>query len=207
MIKVNLLQGGALANAGLMGMSADGVDILSAEETRKEALKRIFVILIFPAGLYFYEQQTLPGLQAQFNQTQAELNTLQAENAKNQETVDQIKKIQESQLVIEQRLDLVRRIDSEKGKEIRVLDLFQNVIPETVWFKDLEYRDGVFTVRGNALSDSDVSSFVESLSKSVHFSSVYLVSSAEEKIEDNVVKTFEVRCQTEKPVTVKEGPR
>lgn len=205
MIRVNLLQGNALSSAGLGSLgSVDNVLILSPEENRKEALKRIVILVMFPAALYFYEQQSLPDLYSQLANINNETSTLATENGQNQETVEQIKKIQESQAVVEKRVELVRRINSEKGKEIRVLDLFQNVIPETVWFRELDYKDGTFSIKGYALSDADISAFVESLSKSVHFFSVNLVSSAEEKIEDNTVKSFEIKCLTEQP-KAKEG--
>lgn len=201
MIKINLLQGGALSNAGLGGLGLDGDSaiLLSPEENRKEALKRIVILIMFPAALYFYEQQSLPSLYAELANINNEMSTLSAENSQNQAVVEQIKKIQESQIAVEKQVDLVRRINSEKNKEIKVLDLFQNVIPETVWFRELDYKDSVFSIRGYALSDSDVSTFVEALSKSVHFVSVNLISSAEEKIEDSIVKSFEIRCMTEMP--------
>lgn len=200
MIKINLMNGVVSSGARPGEIdSLDGVMMLSSEETRKEALKKIAVLLIFPAGLYFYEQQIIPDMNSKLAVINSELNVLSSENSKNQEIVEKIQKIKEGQKLMEQRLSLVKKIDGEKGREIRILDLFQNVIPETVWFRSLEYQGSSFNIRGYALSDSDVSSFVESLSKSIHFKEVNLVNSTEEKIEEKSLESFEIKCLTEAP--------
>ncbi len=199
MIRINLAGVGGLSMAGMDSLGVGGSDIMMApDETRKEGLKRILIILIFPVALYVYEGQNLPNIRNQLNVKTAQLAELQAFNSKTTESVAEIKKISEDQAKIQARISILEKLSKDRQNEIRILDLFQQVIPEKLWFTRLEQQGPRLTISGLSMSDFDISGLMESLSRSVFFVDVNLLSTNEQVIEGIVFKKFEITCLTEK---------
>lgn len=202
MIKINLANAvvSTSLNPGGGGFGFGGGDaiLVAPDEARKEALKRILIIAIFPLGLYVYEMQNLPNIRGQLGQKTQYLSELQAFNSKTTGSVAEIKKFKEDEAKIQARISILEKLSRDRQKEIRILDLFQQVIPEKVWFTRIEVVGTKLQVAGYAMSDYDVSSFMESLSKSIFLADVNLVSSNEQVIDGVSVKRFEISCLTEK---------
>lgn len=199
MIKINLSTqvGGASAAAG-SGFGG-GDMFLAAEDMRKEALKRILVILIPTVGLYIYQTQNIPGKQAELSSKQQVLTELQSYNEKQAASVAEIKKFKEDEAIIEARISALDKISKDRSREIRVLDLLQGVIPEKAWLTRIQLNPEKVIIQGMAVSDYEVSQFLESLTKSVFLMDVNLVSSAESVVDGVNLKKFEISCVLEKP--------
>ena len=200
MIKINLSTqvGGASAAAG-SGFGGGGDMFLAAEDMRKEALKRILVILIPTIGLYIYQTQNIPGKQAELSSKQQVLTELQSYNEKQAASVAEIKKFKEDEAIIEARISALDKISKDRSREIRVLDLLQGVIPEKAWLTRIQLNPEKVIIQGMAVSDYEVSQFLESLTKSVFLMDVNLVSSAESVVDGVNLKKFEISCVLEKP--------
>ncbi|MDG0816721.1 PilN domain-containing protein [Bdellovibrio svalbardensis] len=201
MIKINLASSGvgttASVNASL-GISTDG--FLSPEETRKEALKRLVIMLIPALALYAYQEQNVPQKQSELNAKTQMLNELTAYNAKQSASVAEIKKFKEDEALIEARIAALDKISKDRHREIRVLDLLQQVIPEKAWITQIKITPEKVTVQGLALSDFEVSGFLEALTKSVFLMDVNLVNSSESLVDGVSLKKFEISCLLEKPL-------
>jgi type IV pilus assembly protein PilN len=198
MIRINL------ASAKTMSVSAGGtpnessVDAAMSEQGRKDALTKLLVILLAPAGLFFYEQQNIPTLRAELSRKQATLSELTTYNARAENAVQEIKKFKEDEKKIQARISVLEKLAKDRFREVKVLDLFQQVIPEKVWLTRSEIKDGKILLAGFSTSDVDISTFMDSLSKSVFLQEVVLVSSSEH-IQDNMtLKKFEISCILEK---------
>lgn len=200
MIKINLASSGVGSSAAIsasLGLATDG--FVSPEEARKEALKRIVVMLIPALGLYAYQQQNVPQKQTELNAKTQMLNELTNYNAKQSASVAEIKKFKEDQALIEARIAALSKISKDRHREIRVLDLLQQVIPEKAWLTQIKISQEKVNVQGLALSDFEVSTFLEALTKSVFLMDVNLVSSSETTVDGVTLKKFEISCVLERP--------
>lgn len=191
MIRINLANSRSMA-----GIAAGSGDVVPggavSEQTRRDALTKLLVILLFPAGLYFYEQQNIPSIRGELSRQQRLLTDLQAFNAKAEGSVNEIKKIKEDEKKIQSRISALEKIAKDRFREVKIMDLFQQVIPEKVWLTRVDIKDGKVLLAGLSTSDIDISTFMESLSKSVFLQEVVLVSSSEHIQNGMTLKKFEI---------------
>ncbi len=198
MIKINLAASAAARGAGA-GLSIGQGGLMLEDEMRKEAAKRILVILVFPILLYLYEHQNIPDLMGQLNNKTAKLNEILAYNDKAAASVTEIKRFKEEEAKIEARIAALNKIAKDRQREVRVMELMQSVLPEKAWVTRLDIRPERVLVEGLAMSDYEVSTLMESLTGSAYLMDVNLVSSKEEMHDGMSLKRFEVSCVLERP--------
>lgn len=196
MIRINLATGKVSAMPAL-GFSSDVA--YTPAELQKQALIRLGIIVLFPVLLWAYERNTLPGLMQERNSLQDRLNEVQSYNAKAENSVREIKKIKEDEAKIQARINFLETLSKTRLREIKVLDLIQQVIPEKVWLTRVEGDEDKILLSGMAMTDFEISAFMEALSKSVYFRDVKLLSSNELVYDSINVKRFEISCVLEKP--------
>ncbi len=197
MIKINLAT--SKVSSMPLGGSGLGVEFVDESDTRKNAMKRILIIMLGPLALFLYENQNIPGKMNELQSKSQVLAELQAYNAKQADSVAEIKKFKEDEALIESRISALEKIAKDRQREIRVLDLLQNVIPEKAWLSRLEINPDRVNIQGMAMSDFEVSTFLEALTKSVFLMDVNLVSSNEVTEDGVVLKRFEISCLLERP--------
>lgn len=197
MIRINLAGTSSQATFS-NAISFGGGEILSESATRTEAIKRLVIMLILPVAMILYEQQNLPTKEADLSAKTKYLADLQAFNGKATASVAEIKKFKEDQDKIQARISALEKLSKDRLREIRILDLFQQVIPEKVWFTRLEAQNNKILISGFAMSDYDISSFMEAIAKSAFLSDVNLLSSTEQVLDGINVKKFEISCVTER---------
>ncbi len=202
MIRINLADAknsSNLVGAGTgLGAGFGQIEVDVGGGSRRDGLVRLFIIFLSPIALYFYESQNLPTIQSQLQGRTALLTELQTFNSKMTSSVAEIKKFKEDEAKIQARIAILDKLSKDRQKEIRLLDLFQQAIPEKVWFTKVDMAGPKVTITGVAMSDFDISSFMEALSRSIFLTDVNLVSSAEQVIEGLSTKKFEITCLTEK---------
>jgi len=167
-------------------------------ELRRQMLMKVLLLLAAPVGLWGYEQVTLPDLAVAVRQNQAKVVELKEYNSKAAHSVSEIKGFKEDQAKIQARIASLDQITKNRFREIKILDLVQQIIPEKVWLTRIASNAGKFSLSGYAVSDFEVSSFMEFLSKSVYFLDVNLISSKESVIDGVTLKQFDIVCTTER---------
>lgn len=198
MIRINLTSTRTIsAGSGGSGGEVSG-EVVITDQVRKDALVKMLVILLAPIGLFFYEQQNIPTIQSELARKQNALMELQTFNAKAENAVQEIKKFKEDEKKIQARIEVLEKLAKDRFREVKVLDLFQQVIPEKVWFNRVDLKDGKVLLAGFSTSDIDISTFMDSLSKSVFLQEVVLVSSSEHIQDGMTLKKFEISCILEK---------
>lgn len=198
MIRINLASSSAQTAALGGGASAGEGSGEGSAEVRKQAIMKLLVMLILPGGLFAYEQQNIPSISATLQQKQVALNEIETFNTKAANAVEEIKKFKEDEKKIQSRIAILEHIAKDRFREVKVLDLFQQVIPERVWFTKVDIHDGKILLTGFSTSDYDISGFMESLSKSIYLQDVVLVSSSEQTVDSAILKKFEISCALEK---------
>ncbi|MEN0058247.1 MAG: PilN domain-containing protein [Bdellovibrio sp.] len=202
MIKINLASSAATGIAPNMSAPlSSGGEVFSGgpEETRKEALKRLVLLLVGPLALYIYESQNIPTLLGALNVKRQALSELESYNAKAAASVAEIKKFKEDEALIETRISALEKISRDRQREVRVLDLLQTVIPEKAWLTRVQINPDRLNIQGMALTDFEVSTFLDALTRSVFLMDVNLVSSSEVVQEGVTLKRFEISCLLERP--------
>jgi type IV pilus assembly protein PilN len=194
MIRINLASTKTLSAAMGGATFAETAAVVSNDKSRRDGLTRLLVIILFPTALFLYQQQNVPALVAELGRKQAALNELNTFNGKAENSVKEIKKFKEDELKIQARIAVLEKISKDRFREVKVLDLFQQIIPEKLWLTGLEVKDGRVLLTGLSISDIDISTFMDSLSKSVFLQDVVLISSSEQLQDDMTLKKFEISC-------------
>jgi type IV pilus assembly protein PilN len=194
MIRINLASTKTLSAAMGGATFAETAAVVSNDKSRRDGLTRLLVIMLFPTALFLYQQQNVPALVGELSRKQAALNELNAFNGKAENSVKEIKKFKEDELKIQARIAVLEKISKDRFREVKVLDLFQQIIPEKLWLTALEVKDGRVLLTGLSISDIDISTFMDSLSKSVFLQDVVLISSSEQLQDDMTLKKFEISC-------------
>ena len=201
MIKINLAQArsGPANNASSMSLSGDA--ILTTGDLQKQGLLRLLILVIFPAALYFYQESTLPDLVKTRNDKSSQLQKLRSYNQQMERSVQEIKKFKEDEAKIQSRINYLERVSKNRLRQVKIMELIQQIIPEKIWLSRLDANETKLTILGMAMTDYDVSQFMEGLTKSVYFTDVNLISSGEQVFDGLNVKNFEISCSLEKPTS------
>lgn len=201
MIKINLAgtASAGMSSSASASMGGGGEVFLTPQDVRKEAFKRLVLLFVGPLALYVYETQNIPAKFVELDSKNQVLAELQSYNAKQAGSVAEIKKFKEDEALIEARIAALEKISKDRNREIRVLDLLQTVIPEKAWLTRVQVYPDRVNIQGLALSDFEVSAFLEALTKSVFLIDVNLVSSSEVSQDGVILKNFEISCLLEKP--------
>lgn len=206
MIKINLspkgtrsTSGGSSSgfNSGILDkfLGSGGMDSFSTpDNVKKEAILRLFILCIFPIGLFAYEQLTLPDLEAQLVKKQTLIKELQAFNNKATDAVSEIKKFKEDEKNIQSRIDVLQKIAKSRFKEIQMIDLIQQILPEMAWLEKLQITESKMNFDGFAANDGEISNLMESLNKSVFLSDVNLINSKDTEVDGIKLKKFSIVC-------------
>ncbi|MBK7960482.1 MAG: PilN domain-containing protein [Bdellovibrionales bacterium] len=196
MIRVNLL--GAQTTSEQANVIAPTLDGMAPSEIQRQVIVRVLVLILIPAALFIYESITIPKLRAKKESITNSIVELQAFNQKADRAVREIKKFQEDEKKIKKQIEIIQTLSKDRLREIQILDLFQQVIPERVWLKELEFTKTKLSLRGQAMTDSDIASFIEALSRSVFLNDVQPSGTTEAILDGQKIRDFEISAKLEK---------
>lgn len=204
MIKINLVSAASTsvsasdsASGGLGNIFGGGGSGIASDYAAKEALKRLFLIMLGPIALILYENQNIPEKMADLNSKRRVLQELTVYNSKNANSVAEIKKFKEDEALIEDRISELKRISENRVQEIKIMDIIQSNIPEQVWLTELNIQRDVATLKGMSISEADVTSFQEALSQQKLIKDIKLVRSDRVTKEGVDLRKFEIDCYIE----------
>jgi type IV pilus assembly protein PilN len=201
MIKINLISNRLKKTVSLRGSSLGAISesdgFLSEDEIRKDATKRIVIFLVPMVLIWTYGELVVPQKREVLAAKTQDYNKLVDYNKKQSASVAEIKKFQEDESLIESRILVLNKLSKDRYKEIRVLELLQQVIPEKAWLRKVKIGQQKLMLEGTALSDFEVSKFMESLTKSAFLVDVNLITSSEMIVAGISYKNFEIGCLLE----------
>lgn len=197
MIKINLAKS---PNFSLeLGTSIGDLELTQKDiqELQKQGLIKLILICIGPLLLYALENINISDLKTQLAYKNNELNKILEKTNKIPELEDKIKTKNKEVVEIKKKLLSVEYLAVDRLIEVKVLDFIQKILPKDVWLKALTFNKGHLRVEGASLTDMDVTTFTELLSKSTFFKEVNLVKTAETVNFKKPVKQFELSCSIE----------
>jgi|GEM_PF-6032201 len=166
MIKINLLNSfKEVSRSGGIG----GV-IYSDDEEKGKVYRavglRILVLLFGPLGLYIYEVQTLPVLQASLNELNQKYNDMKQFNDSKQGMAEEIKKYEIEQARFNAQMDFINKIDRDKVNEYKLFEHLKTSTPDNVWINKLELQDNSLRIDAESYDAKEIEKFIQRLSNS-----------------------------------------
>jgi type IV pilus assembly protein PilN len=188
MIKINLLS----------QAQSSGVDVALDDQTaQKQGAIKLVMILLPALGLFLYQEQNIPSLQARLSDIQNQLGVLKSFNTQKEESVNEIKKFKEDEARIQKRIAALERLQKNRNIEAKLLKLFSDIMPEKAWLTQVEIKDGRARLNGLAYTNNDVNSLAERLKSNILVAELQLNDIREEKIEGVLLMKFDFTCLLE----------
>lgn len=145
---------------------------------------KVVIILAIVIGLFVYESINIPKLRSKLDEERLNLQKLTEYNNKASMAVAEIKKQQEYKTLIEKQIASLDGLSKVRLRYIKVLDLIQSNIPEKMWFTTLKSKENLLEVNGLAVSETEITQFLNAMGKSVFFSDVSMQSSEDVSSKD-----------------------
>ncbi len=201
MIKINLLgKGMSTPTTGRSAITNFTQSLMSPREASKGhldvAMKLIVALgpLIACVGT---EQWMVGNKQQDLDRVRGELTAKQAEIEAKKKDVEQVQRFKADKAQLDIRMNTIRNLSKARLKNVKALDAIQNIIPTKAWLMGLKLDESKVDLRGRAMEDNDISSFMKGLEENIFFSQVLLISSSSAKTEDGVVKEFNIAASVE----------
>lgn len=194
MIKINLLNPKKRnkVNAKKSSSLIQESKSLDNEDVKKEAFRRILMILIFPICLMLYENLSIPDLHSEISKADKQIKEISEFIAKNSQIADLIKQMQNRENIVALKITEIEKKVAEKNTRVQMLDVLQQLIPERVWLTKLAESDSNVVLSGFAMNESELNTFIEALSKSIVFKEVNIIGSHQVNQEGQSLKKFEL---------------
>jgi hypothetical protein len=159
MIKINLLK------TFLAVDHADGFGLPDDEKKQLtiDFIKRMFLLLLIPVALYFYETSHLPELEKQITGIDAHIADLKQFNDKKKGLAEEIKRYEEDQRKLNGQMGFMRMISAEKVNELNLFLYLQDNTPESVWINKIELRGQNLVLNAESDVPTDINKFIDKL--------------------------------------------
>jgi Tfp pilus assembly protein PilN len=193
MIKINLLP--SMAGASTAGFESAEA---SEEQIKRKGLTNLFVLFVFPIGLFVYALQVKPQKISQINTLNSQLAELTAFNEKEANIVAEISKIKEDERNVQVRIDALQKVTQGRMAEIQMLNLIQSTVKERMWIQELSVDSGAMTLTGISQNEVDINLFQEDLTRNVLLKNVFLEESNIKVIDSQNATEFKLRANLEK---------
>ncbi|MCB0356042.1 MAG: PilN domain-containing protein [Bdellovibrionales bacterium] len=188
MIRVNLLQNRALGVSESFEASSD---------PEKLALKNLAILCSLVVLLFLYEYQNVSSLKSQLGSVQSEEANILALVQKKKVFADEAQKLQTELQQLKDRVKIIRELSRSRFRELKTLDMLQNLIPEKVWFESLNYRNQKFEVEAVAVDIEDVTLFKTALDNQQGFKNITIKNTREKEVKNNTVHAFSMSFEVE----------
>jgi Tfp pilus assembly protein PilN len=197
MTKINLLRNfGRGTQTNYPGTQAE-FQVSSGSPGSGPLLAKLFIGLILPAVLIYYEHDNLEVHRNQLGRLQKELDVSEAELTSKASTAEVLKQYVNEKAKLENQMEAVRQLNKTRLREIKALDSLQSMTPAKVWLNHVTIQGKIMTILASSMTSDDISAFIQRLGESAFFSDVLLTSTTEESSKGGSFKKFEVHCKVE----------
>jgi type IV pilus assembly protein PilN len=186
-IKVNLLK----SAGATVGISA-GPGESPSSEIQKQAGMRLGVILGAIAVLYVYNMFVVSAQQDRLKAISQDIAQIEQKKASLGPTTPLVEKYNAEKKTIEGQLDVLRVLARNRLREVKALDAIQSLMSDKTWLKELKTEGGSLSMSGYSLTDDGITDLIRALDSSVFFSDLVVKSTSEDKVDNAIVKKFDV---------------
>jgi len=143
-------------------------------------------------------------LRKEESKLKADIATAQAETARLQALIVQVRQFEERKAQLQQRVALIEDLRRSQRSPVHVLDAISRSVPDSLWLTALDQKGRDLTLEGRCLSMTSISDFVDNLGRTGWFEKpVEIVDSQVENGQAagaDVIK-FTVRAQVTTPAS------
>jgi Tfp pilus assembly protein PilN len=125
-------------------------------------------------------------MESQIAQLRADIERTEDLFKKNKPIKDEITRLKDNKKIIEGKIVALERITVDRGKWVRLMEIFCQRLPDFTWLVSCEEKDSAILIEGKTFSFPEVANFMTRLSESSYIKTVDL-SGIEQK---DVSKTF-----------------
>lgn len=192
MIKVNLLR-----NQGVEVAETQTFDIGSLDGgSQSQNAKKIGAMLAFVILLIGFEQFTLSELEDDYKAAVALNQQKVTESRNKQKKADEAEKAQKVIRELEDKIRVIKVLSKTRLREIKMLDMLQNIVPERLWLTQIKYQEDTINLMGYALSEDELTGFLEAMeARRGMFRDVIPLKSAEKTVGQGNVISFEINAK------------
>lgn len=119
----------------------------------------------------------------------------EAELKKLEAVQKEVKRFQDEQQAIEQKLGIIDQIEAARTGPVRIMDEIATRIPQRVWLTQLIAKGGVLEIEGNSIDAEVVADFAAALEESPMLSGVDLRETKLEESEGLKLSAFKMTAQ------------
>ncbi len=149
---------------------------------------RVVICAVGVIALRYFERQNLDKLNRQKTMVQGELDQMVKTRKDKEKQVESFGYIVEKSKEFYNKLDIIQDLADSRLLPLTGLDYIQNVIPEEVWLREIEFQNKEFKITGTSTTNKQVQNFIEKLEGTQLFSNVTLQQSSEEKDNRNYIR-------------------
>ncbi len=145
-------------------------------------------LLVFLAVAAFWQSNRIKN-------REAELARLNSEIAAQQKVLAEIKKLEEETAIVNKKIGIVNKLKSESSLAVRVLDeVAKKVDSKRMWLESLDLQGSSLKIKGMALDNRTIASFMDALKASEYIKSVTLENSSMKSYAERNLKSFSLVC-------------
>jgi type IV pilus assembly protein PilN len=170
--------------------------LVAREERKKESIRKevtIFVLamVVVMVGIGFAQLM----YNRQRDALRAEITDLEDKQKQLQVLKQQIKKAKVDKKTYQEKLNIIRSLNLNRTRPIKIMSFLASEIPEKMWLKSLDKKDQKLTLQGIALDDETIANFMKKLQQTKIFTAVELVVTERVKVRKLNLKKFTLICR------------
>lgn len=200
MIKINLL-GAQSATVAARSSVFTNITQTLMSPTESSGVGDVVMKLIVALGPVLLcvgsEQWIVGNKQQELSRVQNELSSKQAEIEAKKKDVEQVQRFKADRAQLDLRMNTIRNLSKARLKNVKALDAIQNVIPTRVWLTYLKLEENKVDLKGKAMEDADISTFMKGLDENIYFSQIQLINSESRTSSDGTLKEFTIAASLE----------
>lgn len=182
MIRVNLLAGGP-------GAAQPKVWIPAEQKSSLIGLAMLMTTGLLVGGWWYY-------INYQHNATEANVAKAQGRIEQLKDAMKLLEAARTQKAELEERLAVIDRLRAAKHAPVRMLQLFNQSLPDGLWLMEVKQTNSAVQIEGRALSQTAVSDFAKALQDSGFFKMpVEIVTTLMESVEDTSVFRFVLKAE------------
>ena len=179
MIKINLLPKDARKRVGL----GEQIFII------------VLVLVLNFVGIGFYWNY----LNGVIEQKRTDIARTQQRLQELQKVIDEIEKFEAQRKALEQKLEVIAKLEKEQRLPVRLLDEVYVTLEDDLWLNSFTQRDVDLSVTGSALSHPILSNYMRRLDDSPYFDQIRLVVAQTRAIGTQDVRDFQINMKLTAP--------
>jgi Tfp pilus assembly protein PilN len=182
MIRINLLKSEAKT---VEKKSVSAAAEPKADKSKKNNLVNliVFLAIVVVGALGLLQKKALDTEKSLLSAAQEEQRLLIP-------VLEKLDLVEQQKLFLQKKVDLIEELRNKQAVPLRILDTLTRGLPDWVWLTDVSLNGLTLTLKGRALSNLQISDYMNALQRSGLFSVVSIISTQQINVGPNLVQEY-----------------